>query len=164
MRLLAGYIGLIVIFGHMPVYKAKYVGYKVVRCTYSMVSLILDLLAPKAKAELNLELKCGYDDFIEGLGKQHKVLSSNGSISKFRIKGDFFSDLRATKVLIGQKANPKHYGKVGFDLEVHSSNTDQILLKAEERVIFGYLELKAVGNALSSMLENLASSVESSST
>ena len=30
MRLLAGYIGLIVIFGHMPVYKATNVGYKVV--------------------------------------------------------------------------------------------------------------------------------------
>jgi len=30
MRLLAGYIGLIVIFGHMPVYKATHVGYKVV--------------------------------------------------------------------------------------------------------------------------------------
>ena len=30
MRLLAGYIGLIVIFGHMPFYKATHVGYKVV--------------------------------------------------------------------------------------------------------------------------------------
>lgn len=30
MRLLAGYIGLIVIFGHMQVYKATHVGYKVV--------------------------------------------------------------------------------------------------------------------------------------
>ncbi len=30
MRLLAGYIRLIVIFGHMPVYKATHVGYKVV--------------------------------------------------------------------------------------------------------------------------------------
>jgi hypothetical protein len=30
MRLLAGYIGLIVTFGHMPVYKATHVGYKVV--------------------------------------------------------------------------------------------------------------------------------------
>jgi hypothetical protein len=129
-----------------------------------MVSLILDLLAPKAKAELNLELKCNYDDFVDSLRKQHKVLSCNGSISKFRIKGDFFSNFRATKVVIGQKANPKHYGKVGFDLEVHSSNNDKILLKAEERVILGYLELKAVSNALTSMLENLASSVENSST
>jgi len=129
-----------------------------------MVSLILDLLAPKAKAELNLELEGGYDNFVGILEEQHKVLSSNGSISKFRIKGNFFSDLRATKVVIGQKANPKHYGKVGFDLEVHSSNTEHVLLKAEERVILGYLELKAVGNALSSMLESLASSVENSST
>ena len=129
-----------------------------------MVTLILDLLAPKAKAELNIELKCGYANFVEELGKQHKVLSSNCSISKFRIKGNFFSDLRATKVVTGQKANPKHYGKVGFDLEVHSSNNVQILLKAEERVVLGYLELKAVGSALSSMLENLASSVENSST
>ena len=30
MRLLAGYIKFIVIFGHMPVYKATHVGYKVV--------------------------------------------------------------------------------------------------------------------------------------
>lgn len=30
MRLLAGYIKFIVIFGHMSVYKATYVGYKVV--------------------------------------------------------------------------------------------------------------------------------------
>jgi len=129
-----------------------------------MVSLILDLLAPKAKAELNLELEDGYDKFVESLEKQHKILSNNGSISKFRIKGNFFSDLRATKVVVGQKANPKHYAKVGFDLEVHSSNSAHVLLKAEERVILGYLELKAVGNALSLMLENLASSVENSST
>ena len=33
MRLLAGYIGLIVIFGHMSVYKATHVGYKVVSFT-----------------------------------------------------------------------------------------------------------------------------------
>ncbi len=33
MRLLAGYIGLIVIIGHMPVYKATHVGYKVVNST-----------------------------------------------------------------------------------------------------------------------------------
>ena len=37
MRLLAGYIGLIVIFGHMPVYKATHVGYKVVICKWSLL-------------------------------------------------------------------------------------------------------------------------------
>ncbi|NMP30028.1 hypothetical protein HII17_00515 [Thalassotalea sp. M1531] len=129
-----------------------------------MVSLILNLVAPKAKAELNFELNSSYDDFIDNLAKRHKFLSNNGSIAKFRIKGNFFADLRATKVVIAQKANPKHYAKVGFDLEIHSSNTKQVLLKAEERVIFGYFELNAVSKALSLMLENLAFSVEKSST
>ncbi|MBH0015640.1 MULTISPECIES: hypothetical protein [unclassified Pseudoalteromonas] len=129
-----------------------------------MVSLILDLLAPKAKAEFNFELKNGYDKFIDNLKSQHKPLNSNSSILKFRIEGDFFSDLRATQVVVGKKANPKHYAKVGFDLEVHSLDNNKVLLKAEERVIFGYIELKAVGKALASMLENLASSSEKSST
>ena len=129
-----------------------------------MVSLILDLVAPKAKAVLNFELNASYDDFVNSLTKQHKVLSNNGSIAKFRIKGNFFADLRSTKVLIAQKANPKHYAKVGFDLEVHSSDTKQVTLKAEERVILGYFELKAVGKALSLMLENLATSVDKSNT
>ena len=35
MRLLAGYIGLIVIFGHVPAFKAAYVEYKVVRHIFS---------------------------------------------------------------------------------------------------------------------------------
>jgi len=129
-----------------------------------MVSLILDLLAPKAKAELNFESKNGCDKFIDNLKKQHKLLNSNSSALKFRVKGDFFSDLRATQVVVGKKANPKHYAKVGFYLEVHSSDSNQILLKAEERVILGYIELEAVGKALSSMLENLASGAEKSST
>jgi hypothetical protein len=129
-----------------------------------MVSLILDLLAPKAKAEFNFELENGYDKFIDNLKSQHELLKSNGSILKFRVKGDFFSDLSATQVVVGKKPNPKHYAKVGFDLEVHPSNSNQVLLKAEERVILGYIELEAVGKALSSMLENLASSAEKSST
>ena len=91
----------------------------------------MDLLAPKAKAEFNFEFKNGPDKFIENLKEQHKLLGNNGSIIIFRIKGDYFSDLRATEVIIGKKANPKHYSKVGFDMEVHSLGTDQILLKAE---------------------------------
>ena len=129
-----------------------------------MMSIILDLIAPKAKAEFNFELKNGFDNFIDNLRSQHELIKSNGAVVKFRIKGDFFSDLRATQVVVGKKADPKHYAKVGFDLEVHSSGTNQVLLKAEERVILGYMELKAVGNALASMLENLASSTEKSST
>jgi hypothetical protein len=129
-----------------------------------MVSLIIDMFAPKAKAEFNFESKNGFDKFIENLKKQHKILNSNSSTFKFRVKGDFFSDLRATQIVVGKKANPKHYAKVGFDLEVHSTGTNQVLLKAEERVILGYIELKAVSRALSSMLENLASGAKKSST
>lgn len=125
-----------------------------------MVSLLLDLLAPKAQAELIVEFTGGYTRFVSYLTQHHLVLSSSRSLSTFRIDGHFFSDLRATKVVFGHSADPKQYANVGFVLTVHEVSSDQILLQAEERVIFGYLELGAVNKALFLMLEYLSNSIK----
>jgi len=121
----------------------------------NIVSFFLDLVAPKASAELNVELTENYAEFIESLTNEHKLLSKSEKMAKFRIDGDFFSDLKATQVVVGRQAEPKHYSNVGFYLEVYLQNSNIVLLKAEERVILGYIETKAVGLALLSMLKKL---------
>lgn len=68
-----------------------------------MVSIILDLFAPKAKAMMNVELNGSFDSFIEYLSKEHKILNQSADRRKFRVKGSFFSDLRATKVIVDRK-------------------------------------------------------------
>jgi hypothetical protein len=49
-------------------------------------------------------------------------------------------------------------------LEAHHLGANNVLLKAEERVILGYLEIKALSAVLLSILETLAMGKDKSST
>ena len=112
------------------------------------------MFAPKAKAQLDIKLNSTYQDLIDNFDSKFKLKSKTPSSAVYRVEGDFFSELAATQVAIGKTANPNHYSKVGFDLCINQ-NDNSVTLTAEERVILGYLELKAVGVALKSKLDNL---------
>ena len=119
-----------------------------------MWSKLLDLFAPKARAQVDLTSQ-SYEDLITDFNSKFKLVKQNCLAAKYRVQGDFFSNVEATQVVFGETANPKHYSKVGFDL-ILSKCENGITLVAEERVIFGYLELNAVGVALEERLNSLA--------
>lgn len=120
-----------------------------------LISILQDLIAPRARAEISFVIKGTIEGFLASLEKEHRLLSSGALVTKFRVKGDSFSGLGAAKILVGKKANPKDYANVGFFLEVLPQEPNMVILRAEERVIFGYLETKAVGVALGEMLKKL---------
>lgn len=120
-----------------------------------MISALLDLVAPRAKARLEIELKTNLENFLSNLKSEHTLIESNQRQHKFRINGDFFSDLKATGVVVGNNANPNHYENAGFNLTVASSKGSKLVMKAEERVILGYLEVMAVSKALEKNLADL---------
>ena len=106
-------------------------------------------------SEIKITLKSDYLDFIESIKKEHKLLESDSQVSRFRVEGEFFSDMRAVEVVLGKEAKSKYYAKIGFNLDVYPIENNMVLLKAEERVIFGYFEIKAVSKSLALMLNNL---------
>ncbi len=127
-----------------------------------LVSLILDLVAPKAKAEIEHELTAVdfvYSDLVDKICSKYKVLSRNSESVVVRVKGDFFSDLRAVQVIVGKQANQGHYSKVGFNLEIKDIGKSKILVKAEERVILGYLETNAISSVLAMKLDLLIETI-----
>lgn len=120
-----------------------------------MISMLLDLLAPRARSNLEVCAESAFAEIIENFEHKHELKRQGQGFAKFRVDGDFFSDLKATQVLIGKEADPKHYSKVGFDLIVICSE-GKVWFKAEERVILGYFETKAVAQALLQQLRELA--------
>lgn len=121
-----------------------------------MISALLDLVAPRAKARLEIELNTSLQSFISNLKSEHTLIESNQRQHKFRVNGDFFSDLKATGVALGNTANPNHYENAGFNLIVETAKKSKVVLKAEERVILGYLEIIAISSALEKALNDLA--------
>ena len=120
-----------------------------------MLSIILDLLAPRAMASLEISSRLAFPDILDDLKATHELKDKKPSLAKLRVDGDFFAQGKATHALIGKKADPKHYSKVGFNLTVIDQG-DKVVFLAEERVILGYLETKAVGEVLQYKLNGLA--------
>jgi hypothetical protein len=120
-----------------------------------MISALLDIVAPRARARIEVDLSINFDDFVSFIESENTLIEKKKQNHKFRVKGDFSSDMKATGVVLGNKANPKHYGNIGFYLNIEKSKDARIILKAEERVILGYLEVMAVSSALEKMLRDL---------
>lgn len=98
--------------------------------------------------------------YFEG---SHKLKNRNSKEARFRVDGNFFANLKATQVMIGMKASPEHFAKCGFNLLVREMDDNRVYLRAEERVILGWLEKKAVSKSLSLMLVNLAGQLSAES-
>ncbi len=125
---------------------------------------LLDLIAPKANAEITTELsvfKLPYPQTIEFLISENRLIEQKGKITRLRIDGNFFSDFKAIQVVIGKEANPSHYSKVGFDLEIELLNNNQVEMRATERVILGHFEISAFEQALNQRLNLLISTLVS---
>ncbi len=120
-----------------------------------MISALLDLVAPRAKARLEIELNTNLENFLSNLKGEHTLIESNQRHHKFRVNGNFFSDLKATGVVVRNNANPNHYENAGFYLDVTHGRDSKVVLKAEERVILGHLEVIAISTALGKMLTDL---------
>lgn len=120
-----------------------------------MISALLDIVAPRAKARLETELNTDLENFLSNLKSEHHLIESNERRNKFRVNGDFFADLKATDIIVGENANSEHDGKIGFDLCIENGKNSNIILKAEERVIFGYLEIIGMSSALEKTLTGL---------
>ena len=120
-----------------------------------MISILLDLLAPKAKVVTTIKLSKSTNDFLEVLNSNFKLKSEATNESIFRVQGNFFSDLRAVGIIFGRSANPKHYKKVGFNLSVKIVDNDFVKLELSERVILGYFEIKAFRSVLQDRMEGL---------
>ncbi len=120
-----------------------------------MISALLDLVAPRAKARLEVELNTNLDNFLSNIKSEHTLIESNKRQYKFRVNGNFFSDLKATGVVVGNSANPNHHNNAGFNLTIENTKKSKVILKAEERVILGYLEVVAISAALEKLLSDL---------
>ena len=108
-----------------------------------MISILLDLLAPKAKVVKTIELSKSTTEFLEILNLSFKFKGKVANKTMYRVPGNFFSDLRAVGIIFGVPANPKHFKKVGFNLIVKSIDDNTIELELSERIILGYFETKA---------------------
>ena len=93
--------------------------------------------------------------FTTNLDAEFEPKEKSEGLALYRVKGDFFSDLEATKIVFGKPANPSHYSKHGFNLKVIAKAGNIVKLEAYERAILGYFEVKAFGIALQSNLESL---------
>ncbi|WP_028866302.1 hypothetical protein [Psychromonas aquimarina] len=125
-----------------------------------ILNKLLDLIAPAGKGELLVEDEVSsdtFEGFISSVSRNFKFINSIDGVYKFRVKGDFFSDFEARKIVKGNDANPNHYINNGFNLEVSHIEKGFISLKGEERIILGYLETKAFGEAIKINLENIVS-------
>ena len=71
-----------------------------------MISILLNLVAPSAIAELTFESTSSFPELVDSLGKSHEIKTRNEFMAELRVDGNFFSDPRASKVLIGMKATP----------------------------------------------------------
>lgn len=120
-----------------------------------MISIMLDLLAPKAKVVATIKLSKSTNEFLEVLNSNFKLKGEAVNESIFRIPGNFFSDLRAVGIVFGRSANPKHYKKVGFNLSVKVIESDLVELELSERIILGYFEIKAFKSVLQDRMEAL---------
>lgn len=120
-----------------------------------MISVILDLLAPKAKVFTKVQLSQSIDDFLNDLNSNFKLKTKLSNESVFRVPGNFFSDLRAVGIIFGNTPNPKHYKKAGFDLKVRILGNNLVEIELSERVILGYFELKALRSVLHDRMEGL---------
>ncbi len=120
-----------------------------------MISALLDLLAPRAKARLEIELNTNLENFLSNIKTEHTLIESNQRQHKFRVNGNFFSDLKSTSVVVGNSANPDHHENAGFNLTIENGKNSKIILKAEERIILGYLEVIAISTALEKLLNDL---------
>ena len=129
----------------------------------NLINAALDLVAPKAKVSTTVELPFEFAALVNHLEKDHKLKIKDHKEARLRVDGNFFADLRATKVMLGMDANPKHYMKVGFDLLVREMGGNQFTLYAEERVILGWLEKKAVSKSLEILLDNLVGELSDNS-
>lgn len=112
-----------------------------------LITALLDLIAPKATASLDIGGASLYPSVLNHLKEKILLKAENEACAIFRVKGNFFADLESTKVVKGEKADPNHYENSGFNLKVSVQNS-RVLLQAEERVIFGHIEIDAVGQAL----------------
>jgi hypothetical protein len=120
-----------------------------------LVSLLKDLAAPTASSKISFVLNRDVEEFLSSLGKDSRVSASDHSDTVFRVAGEPVADLRAINTVFGRKAKPKHYSKLGFSLKVISQEKNSVLLVAHERVLFGFLETKAIGSAQAEILEKL---------
>lgn len=120
-----------------------------------MISALLDLVAPRAKARLEIQLNTNLDNFLSNVKSEHTLIESNKRQHKFRVNGTFFSSLKATGIVVGNSAKPNHYENAGFYLTIENTKNSKVVLKAEERIILGYLEVIAVSAALEKMLSDL---------
>ena len=117
---------------------------------------LLEWVAPKAKAEFLLGTQFTLSYLVVILENSHKLKSKTESEARFRVAGNFFANLKTTKLYVGLETSPEHYMKCGFNLIVRETDSKQVYLFAEERVIFGWLEKKAISISLDRMLRNLA--------
>lgn len=120
-----------------------------------MISLILNLIAPMAVAEKELSIDVPYSEFVETLCRERKTKYRTDRVAKIRVDGDFFAAVESKGVAKGKAPNPTHYDKLGFYVIVEDIGDGSIILRAETRVILGWLETAAVGEAMAARLEQL---------
>lgn len=129
-----------------------------------ILSSILSLFAPWARAEIKVSsatLGLRYSELVSFLSEALPKKKDDGKSAKFRVKGDFFANPDSRQVLLGFSADPSHYSTIGFNLHVRNIGDDGVSLVAEERVILGYLEVRAVGEALNERLKHLVNTISS---
>ena len=120
-----------------------------------MLQGILDIVAPRAQATLDVCDAEYFPEIIDTFSGLFKVKTQANESARFRVDGDFFADFIATQVISGKEADPSHYSKVGFYLDIEVFD-QRVWFRAQERVIFGHTETKAVGIALEKRLVELA--------
>lgn len=123
-----------------------------------LLSSFLSLFAPWARARhcvSEQQLGCSYSKLVDLISKELPVKKANENFHCFRVKGDFFAPPEATLVVLGAKADPAHFSNIGFNLIIKNLGKGQIQLIAEERVILGYLEVKAASVALTKRLQQI---------
>ncbi|MBQ4833574.1 hypothetical protein J8L70_10015 [Pseudoalteromonas sp. MMG010] len=120
-----------------------------------MLQVILDVVAPRAQATLDVCDAKLFSDIVDRFSEKFDVKTQKKESVRFRVDGDFLADLKAVQVAKGIDADPSHYSKVGFYLDVRVFD-ERVWFRAQERIIFGYVETKAVGLALENSLVELA--------
>ena len=114
-----------------------------------MFSFLLDLFAPKASAELTTLVQIPFSSIVDDLNREHRITFRTDDTARFKIKGNFFAAIESVGVAKGAQPNPSHYKNIAFNLNVEDLGHGNVRLTADQRVIFGWLETRAVSNALS---------------
>jgi hypothetical protein len=115
-------------------------------------SFLSNIVAPIATAKLKASSSIPFSSIVSNLQGKYRLKSSTDRVAKYEIPGDFFAAFESIEVAKGAKPNPVHYEKIPFDLTIKSLGAGEILLTAEQRIIFGWLEKSAVSTALASRL------------